>query len=336
MAHQLAGHREASGPPQLSWTARHPIPSKTWGVIEWRGALGALCREAGRLGAVMWMLPPSKGPQPGHLAWPVGVGLYDRTSAVQAVVASLTNDEGEEAACWTDFVVGSRGTDAIADAPQTANLEPAFQRLQAAGFAVATKEILTSDLGDAVARKRVILTASLGREPPAFEAAGAAKGGSIDHCVPSKGSAKPAAWLEPGELRLDPRLPKPGGELGARPCGHWCDGDRRITVYSGDAPAPSLRAKMFDEGTGEPLLVFSPKGPSQGVWRIAREDAWVLQGHDRSAWRRMIQEGESEERLWGLGPARGDTEVVSSDGSLHWPSGGKHGYCEVWRLFIAA
>ena len=164
MVHQLAGHREASGPPaQLDSAA--PLPSKTWGVIEWRGALGALCREAGRLGAVMWMLPPGKGPQPGHLAWPVGVGLYDRTSAVQAVVASLTNDEGEEAARWADFVIKSRGTDAIADAPRTANLEPAFQRLHAAGFAVATTEILISDLGDAVAKKRVILTASLGRKP---------------------------------------------------------------------------------------------------------------------------------------------------------------------------
>ena len=83
------------------------------------------------------------------------------------MVASLTNDEGEEAARWADFVVGSRGTDTITDTPRTANLEPAFQRLLAAGFAVATTEILTSDLGDAVARKRVILTASLGREPPA-------------------------------------------------------------------------------------------------------------------------------------------------------------------------
>ena len=121
-------------------------------------------------------------------------------------------------------------------------------------------------------------------------------------CLKRGGSFRAERWHREGELKLDPRMPGPGGEMGSKPCGYWQCGDQRTIVYAGDAPAPGLRAKMCVGQDRSPLLMYDPSAAGTAVHEITSEDAWVLQGHDRAFWRQLMSEGENEEAMlaWAL------------------------------------
>eukprot|EP00959_Pyramimonas_sp_CCMP1952_P235101 4912891-Pyramimonas_sp.AAC.1 len=78
------------------------------------------------------MLAAPGAPGAGRAAWPPGVAEWNARGPGHAdvVAASLTNDDGEEARRWAEFVVLVEAEIAIADAPGPADLGPALRRLR--------------------------------------------------------------------------------------------------------------------------------------------------------------------------------------------------------------
>ena len=98
VALQLAERRRAPQKPRELRLA----PGQAVVMVEWRGALGSLCKAGAKKGAIVWMIAAPGGPGPDHITWPTGVAAWQRKAPPQVdiVTASLTNDEGEEARRW--------------------------------------------------------------------------------------------------------------------------------------------------------------------------------------------------------------------------------------------
>ena len=110
----------------IAGTAAAMRPGKELKVVEWRGTLGNLATAAARNGAHAWMLPAPKGPTETCAAWPAGIAeAPDVDAFFDVVLASLTDDRGEEARRWATYVKRQKAKVAIADAPRTADLTPA-------------------------------------------------------------------------------------------------------------------------------------------------------------------------------------------------------------------
>ena len=83
------------------------------------------------------------------------------------VAASLTNDDGEEARRWANFIIQVGSEVAIADAPKTAELSPATDKLRSEGYSWEEVEVNSSELGDATSRyRRIVLAVNRASKKP--------------------------------------------------------------------------------------------------------------------------------------------------------------------------
>ena len=164
VARQLAvARREPHRPRTL-----HLTPGRAVVLVEWRGALGALCKAGARRGAIVWMHGAAGAPGAGHSLWPPGVAEWTTATCqkVDVVAASLTNDDGEEARRWANFIIQVGAEVVIADAPKTAELGPATAKLKSEGYSWEEVEVNSSELGDATSRyRRIVAVVKGGGEP---------------------------------------------------------------------------------------------------------------------------------------------------------------------------
>ena len=76
------------------------------------------------------------------------------------VIASLTDDRGEEAKRWATFVITSTASIAASDAPRTANLEPTRLALKEQWYSWSIQGVNAACYGDATARRRNLVFAA--------------------------------------------------------------------------------------------------------------------------------------------------------------------------------
>ena len=154
-----------------------PLPGRLFKACEWRGTLGNYAKELLGHGGLAWMVSAPSGPTAAWKAWPSGVPELGPRARIRMdlVLASLTDDRGEEARRWAAFVISSMASIAAADAPRTANLEPARVALEKQGHSWSVQGVIAACYSDATARRRnlVFTTRCQGTgtvEPPALGA----------------------------------------------------------------------------------------------------------------------------------------------------------------------
>lgn len=246
------------------------------------------------------MVTAPRGPTKSSPVWPVeaadGRNLSD---PVDAVFASLTDDQGEEARRYAEFVLRVQARAAAADAPRTADLQPAREALEAKGYTWTLTEVVATAYGDTTARRRVVALAWRSDVPPARrEVYNLTKDLVFPEGTPCAHIMVPAAkvctewWLTPdqGVLTLDPRMPRRGGPLDAIPVGHFCGNASKTNevVYSGRGPLPSLRTGAWLRNPGTRVLIHQPEGQGTCVRPLLPVEAWRAHGGEAGPWTKCI------------------------------------------------
>ena len=213
--------------------------------------------------------------------------------------ASLTDDQGEEARRYAEFVLRVQAQAAAADAPRTAYLQPAREALEAKGYTWTLTEVVATAYGDTTARRRVVALAWRSDVPPARrEVYNLTKDLVFPEGTPCAHIMVPAAkvctewWLTPdqGVLTLDPRMPRRGGPLDAIPVGHFCGNASKTNevVYSGRGPLPSLRTGAWLRNPGTRVLIHQPEGQGTCVRPLLPVEAWRAHGGEAGPWTKCI------------------------------------------------
>ena len=204
-----------------------PLPGRLFRACEWRGALGCYAKELLGHGGLAWMVPAPSGPSATWKAWPSGVAELSASSQthLDVVVASLTDDRGEEAKRWAAFVIASGASIAAADAPRTANLEPARHAFEERGYVWSVQGTNVACYGDATARRRNLVFATMrlsigAAEPPSLGAPRPSSAASTVLLCHDRVAA--GEWIGPeeGTFTLDPGARALGGEHNNCICGH--------------------------------------------------------------------------------------------------------------------
>jgi len=239
---------------------------------------------------------------------PVATGVAEWTNATcqkaDVVATSLTNDDGEEARRWSNFVIQVGAEVAIPDAPKTAELGPSAAKLRSEGYSWEEVEVNSAELGDATSWYRRIVLAVKGGGEPTSLGQECIEPMSIRACVGKLRQEAVRLNNEEGELIIDPRIPKRGGPGGARPCGHWHpkDGGTKEIVYSSEGPAPSIRSAAVTGKHGDRVLIMDTREQLPGVWQVGLEETWKLMGGTPAALRRAMSDGTQEQTLaaWAI------------------------------------
>ena len=194
----------------------------------------------------MWMHGAAGAPGAGHSPWPPGVAEWTAATGQKAdiAVASLTNDDGEEARRWSSFIIQVGAEVAIADAPKTAELGPATAKLKSEGYSWEEVEVNSSELGDATSRYRRIVMAVKGGGEPTSLGQECVEPVSVRACVGKlrqevvRLSSEEGSWtrVSPGEEALEgpgraatgtPRAAAPRISSTHRRARHQASGARR-------------------------------------------------------------------------------------------------------------
>ena len=93
------------------------------------------------------------------------------------------------------------------------------------------------------------------------------------------------------EETLDPRIPAQGGEDGAKPCGHYAEGEVREVVYSIEATLPALHSKSWLAIAKERVLLWDTRGAETCVRAILPLEIWQAHGGGKAEWKRLTEEG---------------------------------------------
>ena len=155
--HPPRGTRALGPPGAGNWLLRHRVGG---------GTPGHYAAAAARMGAAGHVVVAAGGPDARAICWPPGVAEAGAGrpggQKAEVVPASLTGDSGEEARRWAGFVVGAGAAIALADAPRTAQLQPAKGMLEEAGCAWEIHDLNAAEWGASAARRRSVV---LAREP---------------------------------------------------------------------------------------------------------------------------------------------------------------------------
>ena len=241
------------------------IPWATIRVVEW-AAHGRTIKDfedaAGNLGA---RLEGREGEEPVILCATLGVDSQGRhltkvLAAAKTVGAWVCLIEGPRAVAWD---VGE-------------------MKCQKEAWGYGMLEFITTELGEASARRRKCLVVRPGGELPLMWEESLVRVGAP---VPVRTILKPEpweslVWVKPYKLEIDTGIPR--DRMLPHPVGHfqWSEEDDRRTCHSVDGPC--LWAKLGETPHKvESQFVYDRRGPPACLRRLRPEEVWVLQGRGR-------------------------------------------------------
>eukprot|EP00435_Cladocopium_sp_Y103_P058511 s1062_g20.t1 len=167
----------------------------------------------------------------------------------------------------------------VVEGPRTVAWELGERRCDDKGWGHLLVEFVTTELGEAMARRRRCLMVHTGGNLPENVEEGLVRVG-VPVPVHTILRAKPwedLVWWRPMRLELESGIPRE--RMLPNPVGHyyWEEGGERQTCHSTDGPClwPKLR-----EGskTVEPQYMYDRRGPPGHLRRLAEEEVWKLQG----------------------------------------------------------
>jgi len=277
-------------------------------VLEWRGTIGTYAKAALQAGCDAWMLAAPHGPAAGGAVWPSGVRMCTTQDLPECdiVLASLTEDDGEEARRWAGIVVRTHAAVAYADAPRHAGLGPARGVLERAGYCWEEATAVASAHGDVVARRRTLILVGKKEcnapQPPdhTYEV-----GPGCQSILMKTTKLPKEAWLGEGQgtLTLAPGMGRQQDAWGALMCGQFAPvgtKGRPLTVLSPGGPLPTLRLKSCTPGP-DGVVVLQPGGPGPGVRFLQPEEVWRAQGGTGASWTKgRVTEAEETMLSWAV------------------------------------
>eukprot|EP00438_Fugacium_kawagutii_P022124 Skav232871 [mRNA] locus=scaffold1881:25961:36237:+ [translate_table: standard] len=198
------------------------------------------------------------------------------------VCASLGADHGKQVRRLMKYVKDEQPTVALVEGPRGVPWELLEEQLKQEGWTTQRTTFVTTELGEGLARRRVLLIAQQGRMMVEWQNALV----RAEAPVPASAILKAAPWDEErrwvkphkldvsGHVPRDPMLPQPVGH-------YWeeQDGERRI-AYGMGGP---IRWPLMKSGTREleEVLVYDRKSPPGSLRRLTEEELWRLQGRTK-------------------------------------------------------
>ncbi|CAK0902505.1 unnamed protein product, partial [Prorocentrum cordatum] len=213
---------------------------------------------------------------------PIGEDPDPSAGPVWAILATLGPDPTGRSACKAARQAARLGAQRIAlDAPRQLPLGEAARSLQEQGFTVSTEDLLATEVGELVARRRALLlgTRHVGDEQQAwtFDTLDLRRpiAPAVGPVLQPPSALPPDAWLLHARFEADPRMRRAEDRLLPVGVGHlWSDKGREV-VYSTGGPLPTIQA---DWTTHPPPLIRDFKGPGHGVRRVTLEESWLAVG----------------------------------------------------------
>eukprot|EP00435_Cladocopium_sp_Y103_P010990 s1238_g2.t2 len=246
--------RQVQQEPQIPWSCIR--------VVEWK-ARGRRVLDfeavAGFLGA---RLEPAYQGEPLILCATLGVDeqgrhLHQVLEAAKTAQAWLVVVEGPRAVAWD---IGEK-------------------KCQKQGWGQVLVEFVTTELGEAMARRRRCLFVRPGGDlPTSCEEALVRVGAPVPvHTVLKQKPWEDLVWRRPARLQLESGIPR--DRMLPCPIGHYAraeDGERE-TCHSTDGPClwPKLKEGAKEV---EPVYVFDRRGPPGHLRQLTNEEIWKLQG----------------------------------------------------------
>ncbi len=196
---------------------------------------------------------------------------------------SLSTDPyGKMLSRFLESAERSKATIAVAEGPRAVAWELGERFCQRKGWGYDLVEFITTEFGEALARKRRALVVQCSEEKkvdwhPALVRSEVAVPASTLLRTPSWDEKE--AWYRPWKLEIEGGAPR--NPLLAQVVGHYWnseEGERR-NVYGLGGP---VRWPLYDPGSEclEEVFVYDRKGPPGCLRRITGWDLWRLQGHD--------------------------------------------------------
>lgn len=191
----------------------------------------------------------------------------------------------------------------IFDAPMQVEIRNAGDQLRSLGYQLTVDQIVTTEMGDATARRRMVVVACkvvrddqarLTLEPRRTAAAKCA------NFLDPVEKTLPSDWLNEAEwdLKLDPKIkmvsavfmPKVVGKIHPKEE----NGRNLHFVYTTDGPLPLLTRKQIQE---HGIFLYIPEGKPLGVRKIKPIEVWRIHGGSDDDWSSLVKTGASEDDL---------------------------------------
>ena len=167
---------------------------------------------------------------------------------------------------------------AIVEGPRAVAWELGEQKCKKRGWDCAVIEFVTTEFGEAMARRRRCMFVSTeGILPEGWEESVMRAGAPVP--VQTMLKTKPwedLVWVRPMRLELESGIPR--DKMLPNPVGHFFfEEQERLTCHGIDGPAPWPK---IDENNGQvrDVLMFDRRGPPGHMRKLTLEEIWVLQG----------------------------------------------------------
>ena len=171
----------------------------------------------------------------------------------------------------------------VIEGPRAVAWELAERRCEQWSWGFARIEFVTTEFGEAMARRRQCMIVRPGGTLPAAWEEGLVRSGSAVPVRTLLGHKEwtDLVWKTPVRMQIESGIPR--DRLLPNPVGHYYleeDGERR-TCHSLDGPC--LWPKLQEDRKGiEDVLVFDHRGPPGCLRKLTYEEIWVLQGRSLS------------------------------------------------------
>ena len=206
---------------------------------------------------------------------------------------------------WTPEVV-------IAEGPSCSRWDIIEQGLDQGGFYVYHLDFISTELGEALARRRRCLIGTTG---PIDESL-------VNQCLVRAVTAVPLSsvvgegnqdqeeyWYRPAKLEVNPGAPR--NPLLPLVVGHWWDEDGQRHNLHG-LNGPGRWPLQGDRGEYEVLYAMDRKGKPGCIRRLSPVEVWRAQGRCDNAWAALRQEGLSEVEIYREGNRATGMQVAAS------------------------
>eukprot|EP00435_Cladocopium_sp_Y103_P002944 s2186_g1.t1 len=167
----------------------------------------------------------------------------------------------------------------IIEGPRAVAWDIGEKRCTAQGWGCKLVEFVTTELGEAMARRRrCLLVRPGGALPDSCEEGLVRVGAPVPvHTILKQKPWEDLVWRRPARLQLESGIPR--DRMLPCPIGHfaWSEDGERETCHSTDGPC--LWPKLVEgKGGVEPVYVFDRRGPPGHLRQLTDEEIWKLQG----------------------------------------------------------
>ena len=227
-----------------------------------------------------------------QVARELGAKPFEEGNYQRLLCGSLSTDPyGKMLSRFLESAEKSKAMVALAEGPRAVAWDLGEKFCQRKGWNYDLVEYVTTEFGEALARRRRALVVQCGKDKidwhPALVRSEVAVPASTLLRTPRWDDEE--AWYRPERLEIEGGAPRE--PLLAQVVGHYWDkdDDERRNAYGLGGP---VRWPLYDPGKDslEKLMVFDRKGPPGCLRRISGWDLWRLQGHNVGGAQNMSEE----------------------------------------------